>query len=540
MKKIYQMFVLSASAILCTASYAGVSINGDTTASAIAAQSGYDESKWGTDVWCIVSAPEGVDNITLTMDRDLKLSRLVKNSSLYPKVLTVDFGTDNHSLSLHQIYPQVDDVISTTGDMKYVFKGDGTVNFAESETKGSFKFRSIYQSDGTTLAKAEYDLTQLNGVATANQMLWVYAGNVLKFNKLQFSNASQNIEVEDAQLSINELTSYNGLFGSLRATGDSEVDISSSTAKLLRTNAIQAFDNSIVKMNLKNSESLEADNGIRINANDNSTIELSLAASSSSNQYTVGSGATFILNNTAVKNEVRNTNFADGANVKITTNTLWLYKTAGNDSEGINVWGASDSGKTTKVELNLIDKLWIIRASLDIGSNTEVSLNNSFIDVLDGKLTLNGNNKITSSGSSQADSLKIRFSGENGALILGANNDISSLELTAAGTTTISLNGNKFSFESLSEFEGAMLFLEGFEDGLVSYRTPFGYSSLSINADGSLKYIKGLVDGQQIDLWAVENSMGTYDIVSAIPEPATYAIILTIFTLIFVAYHRRK
>ena len=540
MKKIYQMFVLSASAILCTASYAGVSINGDTTASAIAAQSGYDESKWGTDVWCIVSAPEGVDNITLTMDRDLKLSRLVKNSSLYPKVLTVDFGTDNHSLSLHQIYPQVDDVISTTGDMKYVFKGDGTVNFAESETKGSFKFRSIYQSDGTTLAKAEYDLTQLNGVATANQMLWVYAGNVLKFNKLQFSNASQNIEVEDAQLSINELTSYNGLFGSLRATGDSEVDISSSTAKLLRTNAIQAFDNSIVKMNLKNSESLEADNGIRINANDNSTIELSLAASSSSNQYTVGSGATFILNNTAVKNEVRNTNFADGANVKITTNTLWLYKTAGNDSEGINVWGASDSGKTTKVELNLINKLWIIRASLDIGSNTEVSLNNSFIDVLDGKLTLNGNNKITSSGSSQADSLKIRFSGENGALILGANNDISSLELTAAGTTTISLNGNKFSFESLSEFEGAMLFLEGFEDGLVSYRTPFGYSSLSINADGSLKYIKGLVDGQQIDIWAVENYMGTYDIVSAIPEPATYAIILTIFTLIFVAYHRRK
>lgn len=540
MKKIYQMFVLSASAILCTASYAGVSINGDTTASAIAAQSGYDESKWGTDVWCIVSAPEGVDNITLTMDRDLKLSRLVKNSSLYPKVLTVDFGTDNHSLSLHQIYPQVDDVISTTGDMKYVFKGDGTVNFAESETKGSFKFRSIYQSDGTTLAKAEYDLTQLNGVATANQMLWVYAGNVLKFNKLQFSNASQNIEVEDAQLSINELTSYNGLFGSLRATGDSEVDISSSTAKLLRTNAIQAFDNSIVKMNLKNSESLEADNGIRINANDNSTIELSLAASSSSNQYTVGSGATFILNNTAVKNEVRNTSFADGANVKITTNTLWLYKTAGNDSEGINVWGASDSGKTTKVELNLINKLWIIRASLDIGSNTEVSLNNSFIDVLDGKLTLNGNNKITSSGSSQADSLKIRFSGENGALILGANNDISSLELTAAGTTTISLNGNKFSFESLSEFEGAMLFLEGFEDGLVSYRTPFGYSSLSINADGSLKYIKGLVGGQQIDLWAVENSMGTYDIVSAIPEPATYAIILTIFTLIFVAYHRRK
>ena len=540
MKKIYQMFVLSASAILCTASYAGVSINGDTTASAIAAQSGYDESKWGTDVWCIVSAPEGVDNITLTMDRDLKLSRLVKNSSLYPKVLTVDFGTDNHSLSLHQIYPQVDDVISTTGDMKYVFKGDGTVNFAESETKGSFKFRSIYQSDGTRLAKAEYDLTQLNGVATANQMLWVYAGNVLKFNKLQFSNASQNIEVEDAQLSINELTSYNGLFGSLRATGDSEVDISSSTAKLLRTNAIQAFDNSIVKMNLKNSESLEADNGIRINANDNSTIELSLAASSSSNQYTVGSGATFILNNTAVKNEVRNTSFADGANVKITTNTLWLYKTAGNDSEGINVWGASDSGKTTKVELNLINKLWIIRASLDIGSNTEVSLNNSFIDVLDGKLTLNGNNKITSSGSSQADSLKIRFSGENGALILGANNDISSLELTAAGTTTISLNGNKFSFESLSEFEGAMLFLEGFEDGLVSYRTPFGYSSLSINADGSLKYIKGLVGGQQIDLWAVENSMGTYDIVSAIPEPATYAIILTIFTLIFVAYHRRK
>lgn len=540
MKKIYQMFVLSASAILCTASYAGVSINGDTTASAIAAQSGYDESKWGTDVWCIVSAPEGVDNITLTMDRDLKLSRLVKNSSLYPKVLTVDFGTDNHSLSLHQIYPQVDDVISTTGDMKYVFKGDGTVNFAESETKGSFKFRSIYQSDGTTLAKAEYDLTQLNGVATANQMLWVYAGNVLKFNKLQFSNASQNIEVEDAQLSINELTSYNGLFGSLRATGDSEVDISSSTAKLLRTNAIQAFDNSIVKMNLKNSESLEADNGIRINANDNSTIELSLAASSSSNQYTVGSGATFILNNTAVKNEVRNTSFADGANVKITTNTLWLYKTAGNDSEGINVWGASDSGKTTKVELNLINKLWIIRASLDIGSNTEVSLNNSFIDVLDGKLTLNGNNKITSSGSSQADSLKIRFSGENGALILGANNDISSLELTAAGTTTISLNGNKFSFESLSEFEGAMLFLEGFEDGLVSYRTPFGYSSLSINADGSLKYIKGLVGGQQIDLWAVENSMGTYDIVSAIPEPATYAIILTIFTLIFAAYHRRK
>lgn len=540
MKKIYQMFVLSASAILCTASYAGVSINGDTTASAIAAQSGYDESKWGTDVWCIVSAPEGVDNITLTMDRDLKLSRLVKNSSLYPKVLTVDFGTDNHSLSLHQIYPQVDDVISTTGDMKYVFKGDGTVNFAESETKGSFKFRSIYQSDGTTLAKAEYDLTQLNGVATANQMLWVYAGNVLKFNKLQFSNASQNIEVEDAQLSINELTSYNGLFGSLRATGDSEVDISSSTAKLLRTNAIQAFDNSIVKMNLKNSESLEADNGIRINANDNSTIELSLAASSSSNQYTVGSGATFILNNTAVKNEVRNTSFADGANVKITTNTLWLYKTAGNDSEGINVWGASDSGKTTKVELNLIDKLWIIRASLDIGSNTEVSLNNSFIDVLDGKLTLNGNNKITSSGSSQADSLKIRFSGENGALILGANNDISSLELTAAGTTTISLNGNKFSFESLSEFEGAMLFLEGFEDGLVSYRTPFGYSSLSINADGSLKYIKGLVDGQQIDLWAVENSMGTYDIVSAIPEPATYAIILTVFTLIFAAYRRRK
>ena len=540
MKKIYQMFVLSASAILCTASYAGVSINGDTTASAIAAQSGYDESKWGTDVWCIVSAPEGVDNITLTMDRDLKLSRLVKNSSLYPKVLTVDFGTDNHSLSLHQIYPQVDDVISTTGDMKYVFKGDGTVNFAESETKGSFKFRSIYQSDGTTLAKAEYDLTQLNGVATANQMLWVYAGNVLKFNKLQFSNASQNIEVEDAQLSINELTSYNGLFGSLRATGDSEVDTSSSTAKLLRTNAIQAFDNSIVKMNLKNSESLEADNGIRINANDNSTIELSLAASSSSNQYTVGSGATFILNNTAVKNEVRNTSFADGANVKITTNTLWLYKTAGNDSEGINVWGASDSGKTTKVELNLINKLWIIRASLDIGSNTEVSLNNSFIDVLDGKLTLNGNNKITSSGSSQADSLKIRFSGENGALILGANNDISSLELTAAGTTTISLNGNKFSFESLSEFEGAMLFLEGFEDGLVSYRTPFGYSSLSINADGSLKYIKGLVGGQQIDLWAVENSMGTYDIVSAIPEPATYAIILTIFTLIFAAYHRRK
>lgn len=540
MKKIYQMFVLSASAILCTASYAGVSINGDTTASAIAAQSGYDESKWGTDVWCIVSAPEGVDNITLTMDRDLKLSRLVKNSSLYPKVLTVDFGTDNHSLSLHQIYPQIDDVISTTGDMKYVFKGDGTVNFAESETKGSFKFRSIYQSDGTTLAKAEYDLTQLNGVATANQMLWVYAGNVLKFNKLQFSNASQNIEVEDAQLSINELTSYNGLFGSLRATGDSEVDISSSTAKLLRTNAIQAFDNSIVKMNLKNSESLEADNGIRINANDNSTIELSLAASSSSNQYTVGSGATFILNNTAVKNEVRNTSFADGANVKITTNTLWLYKTAGNDSEGINVWGASDSGKTTKVELNLINKLWIIRASLDIGSNTEVSLNNSFIDVLDGKLTLNGNNKITSSGSSQADSLKIRFSGENGALILGANNDISSLELTAAGTTTISLNGNKFSFESLSEFEGAMLFLEGFEDGLVSYRTPFGYSSLSINADGSLKYIKGLVGGQQIDLWAVENSMGTYDIVSAIPEPATYAIILTIFTLIFAAYHRRK
>ena len=540
MKKIYQMFVLSASAILCTASYAGVSINGDTTASAIAAQSGYDESKWGTDVWCIVSAPEGVDNITLTMDRDLKLSRLVKNSSLYPKVLTVDFGTDNHSLSLHQIYPQVDDVISTTGDMKYVFKGDGTVNFAESETKGSFKFRSIYQSDGTTLAKAEYDLTQLNGVATANQMLWVYAGNILKFNKLQFSNASQNIDVEDAQVSINELTSYNGLFGSLRATGDSEVDISSSTAKLLRTNAIQAFDNSIVKMNLKNSESLEADNGIRINANDNSTIELSLAASSSSNQYTVGSGATFILNNTAVKNEVRNTSFADGANVKITTNTLWLYKTAGNDSEGINVWGASDSGKTTKVELNLINKLWIIRASLDIGSNTEVSLNNSFIDVLDGKLTLNGNNKITSSGSSQADSLKIRFSGENGALILGANNDISSLELTAAGTTTISLNGNKFSFESLSEFEGAMLFLEGFEDGLVSYRTPFGYSSLSINADGSLKYIKGLVGGQQIDLWAVENSMGTYDIVSAIPEPATYAIILTIFTLIFVAYHRRK
>lgn len=540
MKKIYQMFVLSASAILCTASYAGVSINGDTTASAIAAQSGYDESKWGTDVWCIVSAPEGVDNITLTMDRDLKLSRLVKNSSLYPKVLTVDFGTDNHSLSLHQIYPQVDDVISTTGDMKYVFKGDGTVNFAESETKGSFKFRSIYQSDGTTLAKAEYDLTQLNGVATANQMLWVYAGNVLKFNKLQFSNASQNIEVEDAQLSINELTSYNGLFGSLRATGDSEVDISSSTAKLLRTNAIQAFDNSIVKMNLKNSESLEADNGIRINANDNSTIELSLAASSSSNQYTVGSGATFILNNTAVKNEVRNTSFADGANVKITTNTLWLYKTAGNDSEGINVWGASDSGKTTKVELNLINKLWIIRASLDIGSNTEVSLNNSFIDILDGKLTLNGNNKITSSGSSQADSLKIRFSGENGALILGANNDISSLELTAAGTTTISLNGNKFSFESLSEFEGAMLFLEGFEDGLVSYRTPFGYSSLSINADGSLKYIKGLVGGQQIDLWTVENSMGTYDIVSAIPEPATYAIILTIFTLIFAAYHRRK
>lgn len=540
MKKIYQMFALSASAILCTASYAGVSINGDTTASAIAAQSGYDESKWGTDVWCIVSAPEGVDNITLTMDRDLKLSRLVKNSSLYPKVLTVDFGTDNHSLSLHQIYPQVDDVISTTGDMKYVFKGDGTVNFAESETKGSFKFRSIYQSDGTTLAKAEYDLTQLNGVATANQMLWVYAGNVLKFNKLQFSNASQNIEVEDAQLSINELTSYNGLFGSLRATGDSEVDISSSTAKLLRTNAIQAFDNSIVKMNLKNSESLEADNGIRINANDNSTIELSLAASSSSNQYTVGSGATFILNNTAVKNEVRNTSFADGANVKITTNTLWLYKTAGNDSEGIHVWGASDSGKTTKVELNLINKLWIIRASLDIGSNTEVSLNNSFIEVLDGKLTLNGNNKITSSGSSQADSLKIRFSGENGALILGANNDISSLELTAAGTTTISLNGNKFSFESLSEFEGAMLFLEGFEDGLVSYRTPFGYSSLSINADGSLKYIKGLVGGQQIDLWAVENSMGTYDIVSAIPEPATYAIILTIFTLIFAAYHRRK
>lgn len=540
MKKIYQMFVLSASAILCTASYAGVSINGDTTASAIAAQSGYDESKWGTDVWCIVSAPEGVDNITLAMDRDLKLSRLVKNSSLYPKVLTVDFGTDNHSLSLHQIYPQVDDVISTTGDMKYVFKGDGTVNFAESETKGSFKFRSIYQSDGTTLAKAEYDLTQLNGVATANQMLWVYAGNVLKFNKLQFSNASQNIEVEDAQLSINELTSYNGLFGSLRATGDSEVDISSSTAKLLRTNAIQAFDNSIVKMNLKNSESLEADNGIRINANDNSTIELSLAASSSSNQYTVGSGATFILNNTAVKNEVRNTSFADGANVKITTNTLWLYKTAENDSEGINVWGASDSGKTTKVELNLINKLWIIRASLDIGSNTEVSLNNSFIEVLDGKLTLNGNNKITSSGSSQADSLKIRFSGENGALILGANNDISSLELTAAGTTTISLNGNKFSFESLSEFEGAMLFLEGFEDGLVSYRTPFGYSSLSINADGSLKYIKGLVDGQQIDLWAVENSMGTYDIVSAIPEPATYAIILTVFTLIFAAYRRRK
>ena len=114
------------------------------------------------------------------------------------------------------------------------------------------------------------------------------------------------------------------------------------------------------------------------------------------------------------------------------------------------------------------------------------------------------------------------------------------MELTAAGTTTISLNGNKFSFESLSEFEGAMLFLEGFEDGLVSYRTPFGYSSLSINADGSLKYIKGLVGGQQIDLWAVENSMGTYDIVSAIPEPATYAIILTIFTLIFVAYHRRK
>lgn len=481
----------------------------------------------------------GAANMTFTMNADLSLYKIRP----FPggdgnNTLTFRFDDQNRTLNVAYMDNEPDDKSGdpnpNVGNFTYSFEGDnGTVNFYN-----GMNIPSLKTKDGSAIAEQVWNFGSFYGDVTSGKGVVVRDKTDLIFNNFNFSSGSRSISVTNGSFTAMNVKTV-GKLGDITVV-DGNVDIKSTDTSSNGTSfdgsVITASGNSIVniELNKKPTDSYEQFGAV-VNASGTSQVTLTAASWTYGSKFTVDDGATLTFNNVnAFKTEISRSNFKDGSTVTVNARNVWFY---GKDT---HEWGSATGTKVATVNVNSTEEMKVIGdATLIINKNVDANIKSAIGLYQASKLVLNGNNVINKDGGSQKDNLELKFYGKDASLVLGAANDIYSIAFDNDAAATIKLNGNKFSFQCLYELAGSILYFDEFEDGLVTYEM-FGDLDLSKNEDGSLKYIKGIVGGNVIDLMAISNVAGTYDIVSAVPEPSTYAAIFGVLALAFVAYRRRK
>ena len=531
----------------------------DTNSSYYVSQPEYAQTSGGGDPSGQLFFGINSANKTLTIDEDFRvhkfLVRTLDSSNNVPiESITIDIN-EGKTFSLEEI-PQEgsSSTVSHTGDFTYYVKGTGTFNFVNGET-----FASVYKYDGEiseenlVLANLTWDFTALESEVAFNGTMNLKAGNTLKFDKVNTNGKSINLS--DAVFIAKELNLGGGNASTFTLTGASELTVESmnnGTEEEAYFNSITASDTS--KVNITGGNIVFGKG--TITANDSSEINISIGVEGSNKNWTTplvindnatvrisknvtgafhnmrihmnGSGTTLEVN-TLGSMDIFEMDMVDGSTANLTTSVLDFY--AHNNYE--NIWGNGGSGVNVSVNGTFQIKNG---ALLTIGANSKVKLSTSTIN-LQGTLTLNGGNIFTnqSGEAAQADCININFNGSANSLILNADNSFYSLGFSASNSVgKITLNGNSFSFETLSPSDGSYILFTDFEEGKVYH---YGFDVLEENDDGSLKYFKADDGMGGLDnLYVLDNGYLTLNI----PEPSTYAILFGIVSLGAVLARRRK
>lgn len=482
----------------------------------------------------------GAANMTFDMNADLNIYKIRPfPGSDGNNTLTFRFDDQNRTLVISHMDndpgDETGDPNPNVGNFTYSFEGDnGTVYF-----QNGMDIQPLKTTDGSAIAEQVWNFGSFYGDVNLAEGVVVRDKTDLIFNNFNFSSGTRSISVTNGSFKAMNVKTV-GKLGDITVV-DGKVEIksedTSSNGTSFDGSAITASGNSIVNIELnKNPTDSYEQVGAVVNASGTSQVTLTVASMTQGSHFTVDDGATLTFNSVnAFKTEIRRSNFKDGSTVTLNARNVWFYGTDTHE------WGSATGTKVATVNVNSTEEMKVIGdATLIINKNVDANIK-SVIGLYDAsKLVLNGNNVINKDGESQKDTLYLKFYGKDASLVLGAANDICSIDFDNDAAATIKLNGNKFSFQYLYELPGSILYFDEFEDGLVTYETFGGYLDLSTNEDGSLKYIKGIVGGNVIDLMAISNVAGSYDIVSYIPEPSTYAAIFGVLALAFVAYRRRK